>query len=152
MTDDNYANGLPGIGRPVQPYSNEGVVPNGHAAATSTAAAAAAAVSAAARGDDPNVINLSKPMVTHQGNVSRLSIRTPNAGDYIDMGGYPFKARGVGSSNMELEIDFAKTAAWMARLTDVDEVLLRQLPQRDFIQGVEKVIAIVSAQGDDMGN
>ena len=155
MSDINNA-ALPGVGRPERPDFDQNYAPQNPAPSEQTMAAVqhamAGATVAPAAADDPNKIFLSRPMTTHQGQVTVLGLRTPSAGDYIDMGGYPFTAKGIGTDKMELDIDFAKCAKWMARLADVEEMLIRQLPQKDFLQGVEKVVAIVAAQGDDMGN
>lgn len=101
---------------------------------------------------DPMVVKLRKPIKTHAGETRELKFRDPIGADYIEIGELPFDLRGD-ETNRRLTVNFKIAAKWIARLTNIDEILVGQLSGDDWLDATGKVNAILMRVGvDDMGN
>ena len=96
-------------------------------------------------------VELSKPIQSHKGQMRTVVIREPNAGDYIEIGRFPFDIRGEGEDR-RANIDFTLAGKWVARLTDLDDILIKQLASRDFLALVGRINTILTQAGADVGN
>lgn len=106
----------------------------------------------AAAPSDPRTLRLVKPIRTHSGEKRELKFREPIGGDYIEIGELPFDLRGD-ETNRRLTVNFKIAAKWIARLTDVDEILIQQLSSDDWLNATSMVNAILMRVGvDDLGN
>lgn len=115
-------------------------------------AAAAETAEQAAPRSDPRTLVLVKPIKTHSGEKRELKFRDPVGGDYIEIGELPFDLRGD-ETNRRLTVNFKIAAKWISRLTDLDEILVRQLSSDDWLSATSMVNAILMNVGvDDLGN
>jgi len=95
--------------------------------------------------------NLSRPVTTHDGQVTVLQIREPIAQDFIDLGRLPFKTSGFGQ-NMQIEIDFGHAALWASRLTGLDDILIGKLPRGDFLGLITAINEALVSDEEEVGN
>jgi hypothetical protein len=101
---------------------------------------------------NPMVLKLSQSLQTHKGMMRELTFRTPVGRDYISIGALPFDVRG-GAEDRRIVLDYAKTAKWISALTDIDEILVGNMPRVDFLAASERVNDILMGEGiDKMGN
>lgn len=126
-----------------QPQTPSGV---GAASANAVAAAQGAPVNP----DDPHSVRLTRPIDTHQGRISVLTIRPPKAADFMEIGTMPFRQR-ISEGGTQVDIDFKLAGVWLSRLTGHDQSILGTLESRDFIQAVANLMTIIGDVGDDAG-
>lgn len=88
------------------------------------------------------IVNLSRILKTHAGDMKTLTIREPTARDYINMRKVPFalifhqeirptRPDGVGMRTGEMTTDYELAFQWAERLTGVEILLLETLKGRD---------------------
>ena len=98
-------------------------------------------------------VRLSRPLVTHSGEVHVLTIREPVAGDYVAVGKVPFRVVGLDAENRRVEVDFQLAIKWLARLTGHDELVLEQLRRKDWLEAVSTMNNMLMDFDDsDVGN
>jgi len=115
-------------------------------------APAAAPIEAPEADFDLYTLALSRPLRTHKGEVRTLVIREPTAADYIEIGRVPFDVRGE-NEDRRAQIDHKCAGEWVARLTDLDEIVIGGMASRDWLAMVGRINAILMNAGiDAMGN
>lgn len=82
---------------------------------------------------------LSKPLLTHQGEITKLELRDLTARDMVEMRVSPTSVavhtEGVGNSrvtNQKFDVRYDIAMGYLTRLSGVDEIILGALPARDF--------------------
>jgi len=100
-------------------------------------------------------IELARPLIGHQGNISVIELKEPNLGDYIDCGpllkriAHDNRATG-GELRIEVVEDQARLMAWTVRLSGLPEALLRTLGPKDARAVLTEVARLV--EEFDAGN
>lgn len=83
-----------------------------------------------------NVVTLSKPLKTHSGEVSSLTLKDPEANSFFNHG-EPFKVRVISDEangdRVDFEFNNAVFKKFLADMTGVDEILLGRLRAVDFL-------------------
>lgn len=79
-----------------------------------------------------NVVKLSKPLATHQGNVSEIKFGQLTADIMIRNKRLPFTVKTHPDGSQEVETDFGLAAKYIADLSGHDEAVLGGLPPKDF--------------------
>lgn len=77
-------------------------------------------------------VSLIKPIVTHKGEVSELTLREPTAGAFVKHG-QPFKVR-VKDGDFELDFFDKPTMGFLAECSGHDELVLSALSARDYMK------------------
>jgi len=125
-------------------------IPKAPATAASPAAMTAAATPPPAGG--PRTLALTKPIRTHAGEQRTLSFRSPVGSDYMDLEKLPFDVRGD-TADRRIVIDFKMAGRWIAALAGLDEIIVGQMAQADFLSACAIVNSICMAEGVfDVGN
>jgi hypothetical protein len=101
--------------------------------------------------EDPLVVKLTQPLRTHKGMIHELRLREPRASDFIEIGRVPFDVRGEGADR-RATVDFKCAAQWAARLTDVDEILLGSMRDKDWLVLVARINVLLLGAGSSAGN
>jgi hypothetical protein len=99
---------------------------------------------------DPHKISLTTPLQTHKGMLYELNLRQPCAADYIEIGKVPFDVRG-NEEDRRAVIDFKIAAQWLSRLTEIDEIIIGKLTDRDWLLCVAR-INVLLMRGGAVGN
>lgn len=111
-------------------------------------------------------VPLSKPLTTHDGVLSELTLREPSARDYIALKRVPFSivfhqtiragevggaanADAVTERTGELNTDYDLAFQWIARLTGIDTLILGTLGNRDVGRVINKLREVVGDAADD---
>lgn len=140
----------PGGNPPQNPFTAPNVVGSEASAAAMAAANGEPPAAVPVTGD--KIVALQKPIRTHQGEVRAITLRDPIAQDYIEIEQLPFEVRGTGDER-RITVNFKIAAKWVARMANLDELLVGQLSAGDWQAVVaatnEKLIA---AAIDNMGN
>ena len=101
-------------------------------------------------------IKLSRPITTPAGEVSVLELRELTGRDMVKVGKVPviIKTTGVGDeATQSFEIDIKAAMKYAAELTAVDEVILGNLPARDFMAIAGAISLMFGDEKDgDLGN
>lgn len=127
-------------------------IPKPPTAASPAAAAAVAGAAPAPHAPAPMTLTLTKPITTHAGQQHVLKFRSPIGDDYMRLGRLPFDIRGD-ATDRRIVVDFAAAGRWIAALTGIDEILVGQLAQTDFLSACQMVNVIVMNEGVvDVGN
>lgn len=95
-----------------------------------------------------NTVPLSKPLTTHSGEVSELTLRNLNASDIVDMKQSPFQAIRREGGDVELLVKYDLMMKYLSRLTSVDEIVLGKMSGTDFQVACNKVGDIWNGLGE----
>ena len=99
----------------------------------------------------PKDIRLSKPLSTHKGDVNEIVLRDPVGSDYIALNKLPLTLSTDGTQRTATP-DFAVAAQWIARLSNIDAILLGTLPRNDFMAIVGGLNDHLMSEADEPGN
>lgn len=84
---------------------------------------------------DDNTVKLSKPLKTHAGEVSTLTLQEPTARSFIEHG-EPFKMKVTRDDKDEVSVDFTYDNRIMSKflsdMSGIDDILLGSLRATDF--------------------
>jgi hypothetical protein len=95
--------------------------------------------------DNDNVFKLSRPLHTHKGDVTEITLKEPTAGTFIRAKGDPFKLRFI-DGKPDYDFDSAASMAFLCEMTGLDQIVLEALPGCDFI-GLRYALVNVIAEG-----
>jgi hypothetical protein len=94
-----------------------------------------------------HTVPLSKPLKTHDGEVSELKLRDLTASDMVEARNSPIKMARVGDEvTHEYRYDVIMKLA--SRLSGVDDLILGSLNPRDFHELTAKVVDLWNAAGE----
>lgn len=88
---------------------------------------------------------LSKPLTTHDGEVSELSLRDLTAADIVRAKSPPVKLI-AGDQSAEYRYDIIMELA--SAMTGVDDIILGKLTPKDFHRLASRVVALWNASGE----
>lgn len=74
---------------------------------------------------------LSKPLKTHKGDVSTLTLKEPTARSFVNHG-EPFKVKITGEGNAEFEFFAKPSLGFLCDSTGLDEIVLSAMSGADF--------------------
>jgi hypothetical protein len=86
-------------------------------------------------------LNLSKPLITHKGEVTQLEFKEPTAGAYVNYGD-PFK---IPASGLPADITYNDKAVigFLSEMTGIDQIILRGLPAGDYMTARIKMVDVI---------
>ncbi len=94
------------------------------------------------------VIELSRPLPTHHGDVKKIILRKPNYGEFIELGQVENLRFTQATENspkvMESVIDFERLMRWAVRLSNIDRIILETLDPIDGYKLSKAVIEITN--------
>jgi hypothetical protein len=85
-------------------------------------------------------VKLSEPIQTHKGELRELELRAPKAGTFITHG-EPFKTR-FSNGNLEFDFDSKACMGFIADMSGHDEIILRSLEAKDFIDARTALVTL----------
>ncbi len=85
---------------------------------------------------------LSKPLRTHKGEVSTLTLKEPTARSFVTRG-EPFKVKINAEGNAEFDFNSKATMGFLSDMTGIDELLLESLSAQDFWRARQEMAAIM---------
>lgn len=107
--------------------------------------------------DDVLLVPLTKPLVTHKGEVRELRVNIPDFGTFIELGEIAAMIKcgetADGQPIIKADIDKEKLMRWCVRLTGIDRALLATLAPIDGYRlslAVTKVVGIFT-EGNSQG-
>jgi hypothetical protein len=95
-----------------------------------------------------NTVLLSKPLKTHDGEVSLLTLRDLDAADIVAMKSSPFQVIRMQSGEVELIVKYDVMMQYLSRLSNLDPILLGKLGGVDFQVACNKVGDIWNGLGE----
>lgn len=95
-----------------------------------------------------HVVKLSKPLPTHKGNVSELTLGAITADIMIRNKRLPFSIKEHADGSREVETDFQLATKYLADLTGHDEAVLGSLPLKDFMSAVTELGKALADSGN----
>lgn len=96
-------------------------------------------------------VPLSRPLVTHRGDVHEITLRAPTFGDFIDLGevtrmfAVPSERNPEEMGQVELKVDRAAVMRWAVRLSGHDQVILSTLSANDAQRLMAPIVQLVAA-------
>ncbi|MGZ6199188.1 MAG: phage tail assembly protein [Vulcanimicrobiaceae bacterium] len=90
-------------------------------------------------------VPLSKPLTTHDGDVSTLTLRDVTAADIVSCKVAPYKFDPNGTT---YEINYAAVMALASRLCGLDDLILGKLSAKDFHAVSQAILGLWSAAGE----
>lgn len=94
------------------------------------------------------IVNLSRPLKTHKGEVTSLTLKEPSARDFINAKVDPFKIKFDGD-RVEYIFDNAATLSFLSSMTGHDTMVLDLLSAADFMKlRMQMVNVIAMGVGD----
>lgn len=99
---------------------------------------------------NPNTVRLTKPIKSHGGSINEITLRSPTAGDYMAIKTLPFSVKG-GEADRRMDVDFEVAGRWLARLADLDEIVLGQVSGTDFLN-LTALLNQLIVHGDEAKN
>jgi hypothetical protein len=81
---------------------------------------------------DENVFKLSRPLRTHKGDVTEITLKEPTAGTFIRAKRDPYKIRII-DGKPDCDFDPVASMAFLCEMTGLDEIVLGALPAIDFV-------------------
>jgi hypothetical protein len=93
-------------------------------------------------------VPLSKPLTTHDGEVSELSLRNIDAADIVSMKTSPFQVIRLSSGDVELIVKYDVMMQYLSRLSKIDPIVLGKLSGTDFQVACNKVGDIWNGLGE----
>lgn len=93
-------------------------------------------------------VPLSKPLKTHDGDVSELKLRDIDASDIVSMKTSPFQVIRQVSGDVELIVKYDVMMQYLSRLSAIDPILLGKLSGTDFQIACNKVGDIWNGLGE----
>lgn len=93
-------------------------------------------------------VPLSKPLKTHDGEISELSLRDIDAYDIVTMKTSPFQVIRQASGDVELIVKYDVMMQYLSRLSKIDPILLGKLSGVDFQVACNKVGDIWNGLGE----
>jgi hypothetical protein len=96
-------------------------------------------------------VKLSRPLVTHKGELKELTLREPTARDFIEINKLPvrFKIDAEGGGR-EVMVDYETLFRWASHLTDIGVDILGTLKKRDVQSIVEAIQEILGDEAEDV--
>lgn len=94
-------------------------------------------------------IALLRPLVTHAGDLRKLTLRVPTFGDFVDLGevtrmfAVPSETDPEQMGQVELKVDRAAVMRWASRLSGHDRVVLGQLAPADAQKLMSAIVQVV---------
>ena len=95
-----------------------------------------------------NTVPLSKPITTHDGETSTLTLRNLNAADIVAMKQSPFQVIRREGGEIELFVKYDVMMLYLSRLTGIDDIILGKLDGQDFQAACNKVGDIWNGLGE----
>jgi hypothetical protein len=93
-------------------------------------------------------IPLSKPLKTHDGEVTSLTLRDFSAIDIVNGRVSPVKIVVNEDKTQTIDIRYDVAMAYLSKLTGVDDILLGALSGADFQKAVNAVIELFNSSGE----
>jgi len=87
-------------------------------------------------------VPLSKPLLTHKGNVNELELNEPSAGSFFDHG-EPFKMKVTGKTLDDLEYNNKAMLGFLADMSGIDQLLLKSLTGGDYILARNSAVLLI---------
>ena len=94
---------------------------------------------------DANVFKLSRPLKTHKGDVTEITLKEPTAATFLHAKADPFKIRYI-EGKSDYTFDSAASMAFLCEMTGFDQIVLEALPACDFF-GLRYAMVNVIAEG-----
>ena len=93
--------------------------------------------------DYTNVFKLSRPLHTHKGDVTSLTLKEPTAGTFVRAKADPYKVRFY-DDKADYTFDSAATVAFLSDMTELDPIILESLPGADFMALRWKMVEVIA--------
>lgn len=93
-------------------------------------------------------VPLSKPLETHDGEVSELTLRGLTAADIVRMKKSPFDVIRLDGGEVELRVKYDMMMSYLAELSGLDEIVLGRMSGPDFQKACNVVGDIWNGLGE----
>jgi len=91
-------------------------------------------------------VRLTKPIITHKGELTEITLREPTVKSYLKAGRDPFQIR-PSADGTDVTYDIPAMVAFLSDISGLDQIILEGLSARDFntLRGQATTLAILGA-------